>query len=522
MSRTFTAGVLCALAIVVVAGCSSKSPAGASGAPRLITTLDGSVDANGILAVRVPDAQDGQTGSNPPGTIEIFSYDPAGLQVDSTMPRSKCPYDPTLWVTVTMENYATEALNNVALAFNDINPVINQPCNNWPSSGSPDYVGAYPGEVNKAFSLISYGNLTGSIVSDGSAPGGSNNRMWMFAWGSQAPFTFKAKIWATVFPAPPIDPSPTAGTTLLTAAAPTLTWRSWEASAGHVDIATDPTFAALSIVASADVTSPGGPPYTFTYVAPVPTAGTVYYWRAVNRFTGSGGSTVNGTFSTGGSYQVGPVIKGPGDGYYGIAAPNTQYLEATIPSGWTQAVFTVCAGNPPCTTTIANSGVRPAMLDPQNGSSIVDWHTPTLAAGKYTWRVASGDSNQGYAERTFYMESPPTNLHSHYEFAYKHRFYADSYAPWVDFYWYGDVNELCSGTPCTSPYISPATAWRDPTRTVPPPGGLTFTSVDYPGVHHLFWRACNQYGGGVTYDTTGIVGTQGACSDWVEYTDTLH
>jgi hypothetical protein len=249
-----------------------------------------------------------------------------------------------------------------------------------------------------------------------------------------------------------------------------------------VVVATNPQF--TSPIHEVDLHDDAGtPPIAWQYLVPTaPVPGTVYYWKAVNRFVQPGGGTelVNGTFFTGGSYQVGPANLGPPSGT--VRTNGTSFnLQADVPSSATGAIFTICAGPPPCTTPVDTSGTIAKV------GSTCTYATPTLAAGRYTWRVTSlGEA--GYAEAGFYVDGAPTSPTSAPEL-YLQRLTVSSFAPWVDFYWW-DPSQ-------------PETRFTPPNRLVGPPAFDTVVWYDLPQVE---WTACTQFG------TPGDLATQGACT----------
>lgn len=295
MSRLLSASAAVALGAVVVAGCSPERPS--PSARVLVSRVSGSVTGGSALAaIVVPDAKDGVANQNPPGTVEVFSVAPLPVLTLDTSTTNPCGHD-ALHATVRVKNYATEQLQNVYVQWVSVAPVSHVICTQ--PSGVPP-------EITSTLGVVGYASsLTGSPVPDGSAPGGYADADWWIDDQTQETFTFTAKVWADVVPAPPTGGSPGYGTRLAAGSAtPTLSWTG-STPDGRVELATDPAFANTVEMATVTGTSSGST-YAFSYVpALTPDGARRYWWRARNRFVQPGGSAlVDGTFLTGGSFLV--------------------------------------------------------------------------------------------------------------------------------------------------------------------------------------------------------------------------
>lgn len=297
MSRVVARSAWIALAIIANSGCSSK-PAPPNARVLVASLQLAHAEAGVPLYATVPDARDSVSNQNPPGTVEVFSGgDDPVLKLDPTAANT-CG-EPALHVDVLVKSYATEALANVIVNFQDMQPTDHRVCNQ--SATVPPWVNV---------GQIGYGALAGSPVADGTQPGGVATRRWWISFPNSEPFSFRANVWADITPSPPSDPQPAtagallcpSGSTCGSSFASALQWTG-STPDGFIVIATDPAFAAT--VEAAVVAGTGGPDtYAFSYT-PASTEPGLRYWRAVNRFTQPGGAgPVNGTFSVGGSYAI--------------------------------------------------------------------------------------------------------------------------------------------------------------------------------------------------------------------------
>lgn len=282
--RSTSVPPLCVVALsIALAACADRAPAPSSARVVVAELRAAGVQPSTALVGVVPDAKDGVSNHNPPGTVEIFST--SDLVLD-TAPGNPCG-GAAVTAPVVVKSYATEALEDVFVEFTSLIPITHVVCGAQP---------APPPEVESA-NYIGYGSLSGSPASTGLEPGAASTVTWWLDYRDAAPFSFAARVWADVVPAPPTGGTPQSG---WFTGDVTLTWTGG-APFAHVEVSATPDFATL--VESADVACTGtGPSYACSHTVTSSSLG-ARHWRAVNRFVQPGGSTlVNGTFSTGGSY----------------------------------------------------------------------------------------------------------------------------------------------------------------------------------------------------------------------------
>lgn len=278
-------------------GCKGKAPDSRSSRPVLVAELRVPyVGPDAALVATVTDLADGHSGTNPPGTVEVFSEGGVSPQEYVDQVGNPCGAR-AVYVPVVVKSYATETLTDAMIEFTSMEPISHTVCN--------DQTGKLSGVAGQ---VVKYGTLTGSAASNGSAAGGQQTVTWSMNYTTAEPFSFIAKVWADVTPAPPTGATnrsvycPGGGCGVAIPVDPVLSWTGSTPQA-YVAVSASPTFATTIEGANISFTTNNGDgTYAFEYTVTNATAGQ-RYWRAYSRFAGTGG-TVNGTFYTGGSYLV--------------------------------------------------------------------------------------------------------------------------------------------------------------------------------------------------------------------------
>lgn len=371
-------------AFALVVGCTSSTPSSTAPSsterkPRstaipvgtfeltvsAVASGDAAAKVRALAFTPVPDARDGNVGSNPAATLEVWS-DPFLAEASG----SGCGGEAAIHALVRVQSAFTEELRNLHAEVTTV-PFDHRGCDPAAPAGSPVNIG-----VNSLGAFDYGGDLHGSLSATGASLGSELDHEWWFLHPDATPFLMRARFWAEPYP-----PAPVAQATAHLEAGSNLEWFT-DASAdaiglsGLIDVARDAGFTDLAV-------SGGSVPAT----SPTPDV------DAVDRRILLAGDAPSAFAGTGGTDNLAPVSLGaqftsdsPGviRGIYYYRGPD----ETTDPSGIT-------------TVWLYRSDASPTLVGQGEDLSVEPgWHFVTISNGGLPIEIAA--STQYVAARYVY------------------------------------------------------------------------------------------------------------------------
>lgn len=269
----------------------ARTVSGAKKIGRFTMTITPTAESGGRRAriEVVPDPKDGSPTTNPAGSVQVFGTFEAtvtaagGTSAAGTV--NPCGVQ-ALYAPVAVTNFAAEPLTGVKVQIINMTQTGSESCNSSPVAGVLPPADTLPGAL---FGFWDYGTLAGATaagvpVNDGSAPGGATTVGWWMKYPANTPVSFNFVVWAD------------AGQPELSPAGPQLevglplAWTSAASATTLLEVCSaDPVLTGGVCPAGSQALTPaagtGVGPWSFSAI-PATVAGTTYYWRAINTFSG--------------------------------------------------------------------------------------------------------------------------------------------------------------------------------------------------------------------------------------------
>jgi hypothetical protein len=156
-----------------------------------------------LFTVQLNPVKDGQTGSNPPNTIEVFSDVP--LAAGTT-----CSPTNDVETSVTIANYLQEELRSLQVGMVDVTPTANKICTPLPANADPALIttwGVIDYSANNSIRVGAYDALRAPLQG-GITTNGLRAVTWAFTNPNNGPFSWRARMVADLRPKPAFVGSP--------------------------------------------------------------------------------------------------------------------------------------------------------------------------------------------------------------------------------------------------------------------------------------------------------------------------